>query len=173
MRTVAIGVVVCLLGSAAQPVLAQVRCAMPNGQLIEQRLSSVCPRGAINAETLDGKLAEVQRPSAASAVPAAPVVTDRLLRRSQVVTRDEFAAAWPLTVERGTLRCMYPVPTHPRLHAHLVVVDGVFYALNGTAQSHAARMGWRPVDAIWRDSPTIPGTKVPITPLAQRAAQLC
>ncbi|ADV01286.1 DUF2511 domain-containing protein [Alicycliphilus denitrificans] len=170
MRTVAVGVVVCVLGAAAQAVSAQVRCTMPNGQVIEQRLSSVCPRGASKAETLDGKPAGVRPPSA---VPAAPVVTDRLLRRSQVVTRAEFASAWPLTVERGTLRCMYPVPTMPQLHAHLVVVDGVFYALNGVAHSHAAKMGWRPIDAIWRDNQAIPGTKVPITPLVQRAAQLC
>lgn len=170
MRTVVVSFGVGVLLFAAQSVHAQVRCTMPNGLVIEQRLSSECPRGARKAETMDGKPLRVKPPSD---VPPQPVVTDRLLRRSQVVTRAEFAATWPLTVERGTLRCMYPVPTMPQVHAHLVVVDGVFYALNGVAHSHAARMGWRPIDAIWRDDRENPGAKIPLTPLAQRAAKLC
>lgn len=154
----------------AQGLGAQVRCKMPNGVVIEQRLSNVCPAGAVKAEGLDGAPAAVR---GETSVPPAPIVTDRRLVRSQEVTRAEFGRKWPLTVERGTLRCMYPDHERLHLHAHLIVVDGVFYALNGTAQTHAAKMGWQRVDPIWLENRAIPGTKVPIAPLAERAAKLC
>lgn len=149
---------------------AQVRCTMPNGVVIEQKLSSKCPAGAIRAETMDGKPATT-RPL--TKVAPSPIVTDRRMVKSQDVSSDEFGGAWPLTVPRGTLRCMYPAPDRPQLTAHLIVVEGVFYALNGTAQSHADRMGWRRVESIWRESQAIPGTRVPLTPLRERAAKLC
>lgn len=166
MRGFAIGAWA-LVGCAVN---AQVRCTMPNGVVIEQRLSNACPAGASRAETLDGKPAVVRSPTK---VPPAPVVTDRRTFKSQEVTRAEFGGAWPLTVERGTLRCMYPEPGMSQVRAYLVVVDGEFYALNGVARAHAAKMGWRSIDSIWRDNLAIPGTKVPVTPLAQRAAKLC
>lgn len=149
---------------------AQVRCTMPNGMVIEQRLSTTCPNGATKAVTLDGAPAAVRSPAG---IPPAPIVTDRRLVRSQLVTRDEFGGTWPLKVDRGTLRCMYPDHDRPQLHALLIVVDGVFYALNGIAKTHASRMGWQQIESIWLDNGAIPGTKVPITPLADRAAKLC
>lgn len=154
----------------AHGVSAQVRCKMPNGKVIEQRLSTVCPAGATQSEFLDGRPAEVRTPAG---IPPEPIVTDKRFVKTQLVTRDEFGGQWPLKVERGTLRCMFPVADRPQLHAYLIVVDGVFYALNGVAQAHAAKMGWRNIEPIWLDNAAIPGTKVNITPLAQRAARLC
>lgn len=39
--------------------VGQVRCTMPNGVVIEQRLANVCPVGAVKGETFDGKPAPI------------------------------------------------------------------------------------------------------------------
>lgn len=170
MRALMWAVATCAVVVGAQNASAQVRCTMPNGVVITQQLSNVCPSGAVEARTFDGAPAKVHPPTS---VAAAPVVVGRNGVRSQEVTRQEFGGAWPLKVERGTLRCMYPVAASPQLRAYLIVVDGVPYTLNGTARSHAARMGWVSIHGIWLDSQAIPGTKVPISPLIERAAKLC
>ena len=56
---------------------AQVRCTMPNGRVIEQQLSAVCPVGAVSGETFDGRPVEVQKkpepkPKPVKAPPPAP-----------------------------------------------------------------------------------------------------
>lgn len=52
---------------------AQVRCTMPNGVVIEQKLSNRCPVGAVKGETFDGKAIAIQLPpSAPPSVPSAP-----------------------------------------------------------------------------------------------------
>lgn len=152
------------------PAFAQVRCTMPNGVVIEQRLSNVCPAGARAAYHADGSPAGTR---GLTRVEPQPITTDKRWVKRQDVSRAEFGGAWPLTVEKGTLRCMYPDSQRPQLHALLIVVDGVFYTLNGTAGTHAARMGWRDVRAIWRDDPHNPGTKIALAPLMERAQVLC
>jgi len=68
----------CLLGvfslgiaAAAADAAAQVRCLMPNGRWIEQRLSSECPVGTKEAQTIDGAPAPIAKPRE-PVVPAAP-----------------------------------------------------------------------------------------------------
>lgn len=153
------------LGAGAR---AQVQCTMPNGVVIEQKLSSVCPAGARKAQGMDGSVAPIR-----GELPAAPITTDGRFVKRQVVTRAEFGADWPLTVDGGTLRCKFPDSERPQLHALLIEVGGDSYALNGVARTHAARNGWRDVKAVWRENPQIPGTKVAITPLIERASVLC
>lgn len=52
MKRVVMGLIAaCALASAH----AQVRCRMPNGIWIDQRLASYCPAGAEEAQTLDGR----------------------------------------------------------------------------------------------------------------------
>lgn len=156
-----------LVGS---PVVAQVRCTMPNGVVIEQRLSQACPQGAVKSETLDGAPAPTR---------AQPTVPPQPLRRGgegrvvQTVFAEEFGPAWPLTFETGELRCVSPVPGRADLHALLFVNSGQVYALNGIASSHAGARGWKDIATIWRSNPAIEGTKVPITPLIERATRLC
>jgi hypothetical protein len=58
------------LSSAALAGQAQVRCKMPNGVWIEQKLATFCPAGAEQAQTLDGKPLPLRLPPPASA-PAA------------------------------------------------------------------------------------------------------
>ena len=147
---------------------AQVRCTMPNGVVIEQKLSNVCPAGARAAQTLDGGSAPIR-----GKPPAAPITIDGRFVKRQVVTRAEFGADWPLTVDGGTLRCKFPDSMRPQLHALLIEVGGTAYTLNGTARAHAAANGWEDMRPIWRDNPSIPGTKVAVTPLLERAEALC
>ena len=154
-----------VIGAMAQ---AQVQCTMPNGVVIEQKLSNVCPAGARKAQAVDGSAAPIR-----GQVPAAPVTMDKRFVKRQVVTRAEFGADWPLTVDGGTLRCKFPDSERPQMHALLIEVGSDSYALNGVARTHAARNGWRDVEAVWRDNPQIPGTKVAVTPLIERAEALC
>lgn len=149
---------------------AQVHCRMPNGVVIEQRLAKVCPSGALEATTPNGAPAKVRGPALA---PPEPVTMDKRFVKRQVVSRAEFGAAWPLTVDGGTLRCKFPDPDRPQLHALLIEVGADTYALNGVASTHAARNGWRDVKEVWRDNPHLPGTKVPVSPLLERAEVLC
>lgn len=73
----ALGLVVCAALSAAQA-FAQVRCTMPNGKVIEQKLAAVCPVGTVKAQTFDGRPAGIAAPRTKSpppevaATPAAP-----------------------------------------------------------------------------------------------------
>ena len=147
---------------------AQVRCTMPNGMVIEQKLSNVCPAGARSGQLADGSKAPIRGRAA-----PAPITTDRLLVKRQVVTRQEFAEDWPLTLDVVTLRCKWPDSERMQLRALLIEVGGDFYAINGVARVHAAKNGWRDVKPIWRDDPRNPGAKVPLSPLIERAEVLC
>lgn len=162
---VACGAVLALLSAAVD---AQVQCTMPNGVVIEQKLSNVCPAGARAGQLADGSSAPIQ-----GQVAPAPITTDRWFVKRQVVTRKEFAANWPLKLDVVTLRCKWPDSQRLQLHALLVEVGGDLYALNGTASAHAKANGWRDVKEIWRDDPRNPGLKVPLTPLIERAQALC
>lgn len=161
-------IALCLLG--ASHASAQVRCQMPNGVVIEQRLSDRCPQGAVKAETLDGAPAETRALSLAG---PSKIVTSADGRRFQAVSGAEFGADWPLTVEDGELSCSPLDVGGQALPAALFSNGGKVYALNGIAKSRAGSGGWQDVAAIWRDSVTVAGTKVPLGPLIERALLLC
>jgi len=78
------------------------------------------------------------------------------------ISRDEYGENWPFTVDRGRLECW-------RGPAAVFVADGTVYQLNGVAK----QMGHAPIDPIWRDNPAIPGTKISLGPVIQRALKLC
>ena len=65
------------LSAATTTATAQVRCTMPNGVIIEQRLATTCPAGATSGHTLSGNPIKVQplptTPTPAPATPAAPM----------------------------------------------------------------------------------------------------
>lgn len=62
-----------VLGFLAVQGQAQVRCKMPNGAWIERKLSDMCPTGATQAQSLDGKPLPLKLPPVAQ--PAAPATT--------------------------------------------------------------------------------------------------
>ena len=81
--------------------------------------------------------------------------------------------AWPLSIDRGLLIC---TPIRPGNWPALYIsdVDGRMWPLNGIASSHADRFGAEPsIDLVWLDNPEIPGTKVFLTELIDRANALC
>ena len=78
------------------------------------------------------------------------------------VTREEYGDDWPFTVDSGRLECW-------RGPSAVFVTGGNVYQLNGMA----SQMGHASIDPIWRDSPSIPGTKVSLGPMIQRALKLC
>ena len=163
MKRVVLGVVAAF-GVAG--VGAQVRCTMPSGVVIEQALAKQCPRDAIRGETLDGK------PLAPKVEPQKPM--QRRGSGNQVeIGRAQLGGAWPLTVDSGVLRCE-PLVVGDRVNP-LVTFEsgGRIYAINGTASSWASRKGWQRVNDIWRDDPTVPGAKLPVSSLIAKGLELC
>lgn len=80
----------------------------------------------------------------------------------EVITSEEFGDKWPFTVDEGRIEC--------REAGALVFVHGDFeYQLNGIA----TQQGYTSINSIWRWNPDIPGTRISITPIIQRAQSLC
>lgn len=85
-----------------------------------------------------------------------------------LVSAEDYGAAWPFTGEEMHLLCMAGsavVASDPE--------SGRMYPLNGTARSQAQRLGLDQLEAVWRDNPENPGTKVSIGPLIERGLALC
>lgn len=161
---------VALFALTAANIYAQVRCTMPNGLVIEQRLSDQCPHGARKAQTMDGRDAPVM---GVVKVPPQPVVEDKRWRKSLRVVEGEYGRDWPLTINEGVLKCWTPVGGMPHVRAFTIEQDGSVYALNGVAMSHARSFGWNSLAPIWRSNPEIPGTKLPVSALIERASATC
>lgn len=147
---------------ALTPAIAQVRCTMPNGVVIEQRLSDVCPQGAVKAQTLNGSSAETRQAVRAPEEPMRKIASGEVV---QTVSRAEFGKNWPLSVDSVELRCY----GRALVFAH----DNRIFTINGTAESQAIKNGWLDMGNIWRNNPDIEGTKIPISPLIARAQKLC
>ena len=82
--------------------------------------------------------------------------------KGELITRAEFGDKWPFTVDEGRIEC--------REAGALIFVHGDFeYQLNGTA----SQLGYTSINSIWRWNPDIEGTRIPITPVIQRAQKLC
>lgn len=79
------------------------------------------------------------------------------------VSRAEFGDSWPLTVDRGTLRCEAPGAVI------FQAPDGSDYAVNGLASSQ----GYPGIDPIWADDPDPLIPKLSIAPLVDRGLALC
>jgi hypothetical protein len=82
------------------------------------------------------------------------------------VTRAEYGEKWPLTIPEGKLSCMDPSSV-------LLEFQGVTYAMNDSASSHAKQFGWAEINRIWRNDPANKGSKVAMTPLIERGLALC
>lgn len=81
------------------------------------------------------------------------------------VSQSEMKDAWPFTVDRGTLRCMGGLVTFE--------ANGKTYGVNGSAKTKGRVMGWIDVVEIWRSNPSIPGTKISISPVITKGLELC
>ena len=104
----------------------------------------------------------------------------------KLVSKQNYGQEWPLTVESGTLACsVLKVEGYNRvpLKAVTIEVNGVKYAVNGTAGSH--KLGkdideiWAPGDPKWIEHPetkekvNIGPPKKDIGGLVQDGLKLC
>jgi hypothetical protein len=85
------------------------------------------------------------------------------------VSRAEMGAAWPLTVDSGTLRCEGSGGAGAVFFEH----DGRTYTVNGTAKG--ANPNMPNIVEIWatRDMEGITGIRMDISPLIQKGLSLC
>ena len=73
---------------------------------------------------------------------------------------------------RGILTCM-PVAGVEAVYI-TTTEDGRMWPLNGAGRAHHGRWGAEPAtEPIWRENPRIPGSRVNIGPLIDRARSLC
>lgn len=82
---------------------------------------------------------------------------------TKAVTRGDYPATWPLTVDAGTLECIDGGKV-------TIKIGSIRYALNGTARTDNTL---EPVDPIWADDPHTPGLKLSIGPLIADGLKLC
>ena len=82
---------------------------------------------------------------------------------SKNVSRSDYGASWPLTVDSAKIGCANGQNEY-------VQVGSIRYALNGTAKADG---GYSNVDTIWADDPSSPGLKLSIAPLIADAQKLC
>jgi len=82
---------------------------------------------------------------------------------SKNVSRSDYGAGWPLTVDSAKIGCANGQNEY-------VQVGSIRYALNGTAKADG---GYSNVDTIWADDPSSPGLKLSIAPLIADAQKLC
>jgi hypothetical protein len=81
-----------------------------------------------------------------------------------------FGNAWPLTVERGYLRCEESAVDGLLEQAVVFTApDGTEYGVNGTAQDE----GYPQIDPIWKNSGESFAPKVDIGPLIDKGLSLC
>ena len=76
---------------------------------------------------------------------------------------------WPFTVSEGTLLCA-PYGVGGNQQSVTFVANRRMYAANGTAKGTDQ---FEDIDAIWKDNPDIPGTKVNIGPILDKGLSLC
>lgn len=92
------------------------------------------------------------------------------------VSRSEFGAKWPFTVDHGILRAVrFNALAGSSEIGHLIAVlfeasDGVVYAINGMADSWAKEFGWEDVHPIWAAGDGFP--KKDISPIIDAGRKL-
>lgn len=86
----------------------------------------------------------------------------------KLISAEEFGANWPFTTEEMHLQCL---PGNA-----VVVTDpetGRMYAVNGAASGKARQLGLDPLDQVWAESESIPGTKVSVGLVIKAGLALC
>lgn len=79
----------------------------------------------------------------------------------RAISRSDYGAEWPLTVERGTLRC------EGAGAVVFVAPDGTQYGVNGLAAEY------EDIGPIWAANPTGMTPKMDISPLIDDGGKLC
>lgn len=87
---------------------------------------------------------------------------DEVRSHTRVVSKAEFGQRWPLTVEKGELRCDKGAVT--------IVVDGKPYALNAKAQNRHLGGALGP---LWAPNPKLEGARMSTGELIGQGLKLC
>lgn len=82
------------------------------------------------------------------------------------VTAAQYGSAWPLTIEKGLLKC------DGDNGSGMVTLEanGTIYSVNGWAKSSGR---YTDIRSIWKDDPRIPGLKIDLGPLISAGLNLC
>ncbi|MCY4086137.1 MAG: DUF2511 domain-containing protein [Actinomycetia bacterium] len=100
--------------------------------------------------------------------------SDGLQLESETVIADEFGQEWPLTVPSAELYCE---GLGDRLSIIWVRSGDTYYPLTGFTWTYLAEhrswMKLRDLEEIWRENPDLPGLRISIGPLRDRAFSLC
>jgi hypothetical protein len=83
-----------------------------------------------------------------------------------LITQKDYGDKWPFTKEKGILTCKGT----KKLGEVVLTVDGVPYAINGTAKRTREN---QPLEKIWADNPAIPGTKKNLGDVIDKGLALC
>ncbi|TLX52869.1 hypothetical protein DN826_21405 [Stutzerimonas nosocomialis] len=86
----------------------------------------------------------------------------------KLISAEEFGSDWPFTTEEMHLQCL---PGNA-----VVVTDpetGRMYGVNGAASGRAKQLALAPLEQVWRESESIPGTKVQVTTVLEQGISLC
>lgn len=110
--------------------------------------------------------AATNRALAATKVPAPTEIRETAVPRGYIA-RGMLSAEWPFTVDAGTLECETLAGDAQSV---TFVVGDKTYAVNGIAKGTGQYL---PLEEIWADDPSIPGTKVNIGPIIDHGLALC
>jgi hypothetical protein len=106
-----------------------------------------------------------------SAPPSASSSPTRVSSNEIEISREEYGAAWPFTVDRGILKGVRVGKTSDGSPlAHLTfTAQGKVYAVNGLARGTKK---YAEIEDIWAANPEIPGTRIDIGPIIDRGLKL-
>lgn len=86
----------------------------------------------------------------------------------KLISAGDFGDDWPFMPEEMHLQCL---PGNA-----VVVTDpetGRMYGLNGPANAKARQLGLDPLEQVWAESSSIPGTRVSVGAVIEAGAKLC
>ena len=92
-----------------------------------------------------------------------PPTNTPLPQNETLITKEAYGDEWPFTVKQGVLSC-------ENISEVVLTVDGVSFAINGTAKSTKK---YQPVEKIWADNPAIPGAKKSVGDIIKSGLTLC
>ncbi|WP_313103773.1 DUF2511 domain-containing protein [Stutzerimonas nitrititolerans] len=86
----------------------------------------------------------------------------------KLISAEDFGDAWPFVPEEMHLQCLpgkAVVVTDPE--------TGRMYGLNGPANAKARQLGLEPLEQVWAESKSIPGTKASVGKVIDSGLKFC
>ncbi|WP_417777108.1 DUF2511 domain-containing protein [Stutzerimonas xanthomarina] len=86
----------------------------------------------------------------------------------KLISAEDFGDAWPFVQEEMQLQCLpgkAVVVTDPE--------TGRMYGVNGAATGKARQLGLDPLEQVWAESRSTPGTKTDVSRVISEGIELC